>query len=505
MPHSVISSIVPVSLFLFSCCHANDYHVAPDGNDSAIGSASDPWKTIQHSMKTVAAGDTVHVHTGIYHEAIDVSVSGSKSNGHIRLRAAEDEVVVIDGKGLPEDATLIHLRNCNEVTIQGFELRNLMSSTKGMTPVAIKVSGTSKEITIADCVIHNIANLAKVDRNKNGRDAHGIIAYGDSHEPISGLKILNNHLHHLTLGSSEALVVNGNIDGFEVKDNVVHDCDNIGIDCIGFENVSPNPSTDQARNGIVSGNHVFNIATKENPAYSNDSSAAGIYVDGGRSIVVACNEVHDCDFGIEVASEHKGKVSEKITVRSNVIHNNLQAGLIMGGYDERKTGSVRECLISNNTFYNNDTQTAKSEWGQICLQYRVSDCVFRNNILVHTPKTKSKYSPMVVHWNKTGGNNSFHHNQYFGTGVPVWVLNDEWIEGWTDYEKHPVSGIEERLADAQMIAPGSNWSLQLGSPCIDSGDSSNIKPTQVDFADNPRIQGSTVDRGAVEFSNRNRK
>lgn len=486
-----------------TCCFADDYHVAVFGSDSAVGSAENPWKTIQHSMKTVVAGDTVNVHEGVYHEAVDVKVSGNQTGGRIVLRAAEGEAVIIDGKGLPEDATLVHIRNCNKVTIHGFELRNLTSSTHGMTPIAIKVSGTSKGITISDCDIHDISSHAQVDRKRNGRDAHGIIAYGNGREPISGLKILNNRLHNLTLGSSEALVVNGNVDGFEIKGNVVNDCDNIGIDCIGFEKVSPDISTDQARNGIVSRNHVFNIATMGNPAYGNDSSAAGIYVDGGRSIIVECNEVHDCDFGIEVASECKGKVSEKITVRSNIVHQNQQAGLIMGGYDENDTGAVKNCLISNNTFFNNDTKTSKNEWGQICLQYRVSDCVFRNNILVHNPRKSGEYSLMVAHWNKTGGDHSFHHNQYFGSGVPVWVSQDEWIEGWTDYEKHPMSGIAEQLSDPEIVAPGSDWALKPGSACIDSGDSSNIKPSQIDFAGNTRLHGSAVDRGALEFSDSN--
>lgn len=472
--------------------------MAPDGNDSSNGSASHPWRTIQHSVESVTGGDTVTVHAGIYCESIYLDRAGDLKKGRLVLAAASKEKVIISGKGLAEDTSLIHLRDCSGVTIQGFELTDLTSSTSGKTPVGVQVSGGCKGITIANCEIHHIASTATVNRKKNGRDAHGIIAYGDDPEPISDLKILNNHLHDLTLGSSEALVVNGNVDGFEVKGNVVHDCDNIGIDCIGFEKVSPDLSTDQARNGIVSQNHVYNIATKGNPAYGQDSSAAGIYVDGGRSIVIERNEVHDCDFGIEVASEHKGKISEEITVRSNVVHQNLQAGLIMGGYNKGSTGDVGRCLVSNNTFYDNDTRADGDEWGQICLQYRVSNCVFRNNVLVHNLKKKGEYSLMLVHWNKTGGNNLFHHNQYFGSGIPIWISHDEWIEGWADYEKHPISGVEERLGNPQIDTPGTDWSLKPGSPCIDTGDSSKIQPAELDLIGNIRVQGTGVDRGAIE-------
>ena len=177
------------------------------------------------------------------------------------------------------------------------------------------------------------------------------------------------------------MVINGNVDGFEVRGNTVRDCDNIGIDCIGFEGTAPGGAVDQARNGVVSGNLVFNIATAANPAYGGESSAAGIYVDGGESIVLERNRVHHCDFGIEVASEHLNKITRFITVKDNVIHENLQTGLIIGGYNNNSTSDAKDCLIANNTFYNNDTIAGGDEWGQIHLQFRVRDCTFVNNVM----------------------------------------------------------------------------------------------------------------------------
>ena len=67
-----------------------------------------------------------------------------------------------------------------------------------------------------------------------------------------------------------------------------------------------NPAVDQARDGVVSDNLVYNITSRGNPAYGNDQSSDGIYVDGGTRVLIERNVIHDVDFGIELASEHKG-------------------------------------------------------------------------------------------------------------------------------------------------------------------------------------------------------
>lgn len=66
---------------------------------------------------------------------------------------------------------------------------------------------------------------------------------------ISGLVVSGNEIDDLKTGCSETLSVDGNVNGFAIIGNVIHDDDNIGIDAIGFEKVSPNPAYDRARNG----------------------------------------------------------------------------------------------------------------------------------------------------------------------------------------------------------------------------------------------------------------
>ncbi len=100
---------------------------------------------------------------------------------------------------------------------------------------------------------------------------------------------------------------------------------------------------------------MYNNSVRNNPSYkSDDNSAGGIYVDGGKDNIIEQNYSYNNDIGVEIASEHAGKATSNITVRSNVIYNNRLTGIAMGGYDDER-GSTVNSKIVNNTLYKNDT------------------------------------------------------------------------------------------------------------------------------------------------------
>lgn len=137
---------------------------------------------------------------------------------------------------------------------------------------------------------------------------------------------------------SEAIVVNENVDSFEITNNKVHD-NNIGIVLIGHEGVSPVAALNQARNRIVRYNSLFN-----NTSYNKYS------IDGGKEIIIEQNQSYENDLGIEVASEHAGESTSQITVRDNTISNNIMSGIAIGGYDS-KQGYAENNAITNNIIY----------------------------------------------------------------------------------------------------------------------------------------------------------
>jgi hypothetical protein len=187
--------------------------------------------------------------------------------------------------------------------------------------------------------------------------------------------VRSNEVDHLTLGCSESLSINGNVDGFEVTENLVHDNDNIGIVAIGFEGTSSSAANDQARNGVIRGNVVYNITSASNPAYNGETSADGIYVDGGKQVLIERNVVHNADLGIEVASEHAGKSSSYVMVRSNLVYFSKAAGVSVGGY-ANNVGNADHDVVLNNTLFSNAVE--------LQLQFHNSEIRYQNN-LVYSP------------------------------------------------------------------------------------------------------------------------
>ncbi len=257
-------------------------------------------------------------------------MSGSGDGAFTTFRSFEGETATVEGAGLsvPSGSVgLIEISDRSFIRIEGLELRGLTNSAPDSTPTGIHVTGSAHHVQLIGDRIHAIASTAgAADAN-----AHGIAVYGTADEAIHDRLIEGNELFDLTLGSSEALVLNGNVEGFTVSNNQIHDVDNIAIDLIGFEETAAEPALDQARGVVVSGNTIRNVSSFGNPAYGNEYSAAGIYVDGGRDIVIERNRITAADIGIELASEHAGKETAAVVVRNNLVLQNRIAGSRSGG------------------------------------------------------------------------------------------------------------------------------------------------------------------------------
>jgi hypothetical protein len=210
----------------------------------------------------------------------------------------------------------------------------------------------------------------------------------------------------LKLGLSVAIAVNGYVYSFEVTNNKVHDNNNIGIVLIGHEGVSPVHVLDQVRNGIVRNNIVHHNSSINNTGY-NEYSADGIYVDGGKEIIIEQNQSYENDLGIEVASEHAGKSASQITVTDNTISNNIMSGISIGGYVNQQWGYAENNTITNNVIYKNDTKD--QEIGQIESNYDI-----RNNVIINNQIYASNSRIFISNdFNKNNGN-KLDFNHYYG-------------------------------------------------------------------------------------------
>jgi hypothetical protein len=265
-----MKTIISLIVFAISTLMAfgqNNFFVSPTGNNANNGSLNAPWQTIQYGLNQLSPGDTLNLMTGTYNEKIEISAD------NIYLRNYPGNSQIIDATGITTQNPVILLRNRSYITIEGLEIKNnIQNDAQG-----ILIEGIGNNITIKNCVLHDIHFSANPDDSVNETtNAQGIIVYGtDPITPISNLKIIGNKLYNCRLGYSEGIAVNGNVDGFEIIENEVYNLTNIGIDITGHEGTCSNAIYDQARNGTVKGNIIHNCI-------SPYATSAGIYVDGGK-------------------------------------------------------------------------------------------------------------------------------------------------------------------------------------------------------------------------------
>src|SRR5437667_11853818 len=361
----------------------SDLYVSTDGKDSNPGTIERPLRTIQHAADMAKPGVTVYVRGGSYCQQLAIKVSGNAQQECITFQSEPGEHAVLDGGCLtaPEgDTGMVELTNVNFVRVRRLEVRNYRTHDYRSVPWGIRVSGGGSHIEILGNDVHHIEqNSAGGSGPGLGANGIGIGVYGtDAKIPIADLVIDGNEVHHLKTGLSESLVVNGNVAGFRVTKNSVHDNNNIGIDVIGFERTAPDPAVDQARDGVVSNNLVYNITSRGNPAYRNDESSDGIYVDGGTRVLIEQNVMHDVDFGIELASEHQNRATSYVIARNNLIYHCHTAGVSIGGYAPER-GRTEHCTVVNNTLHDNDTSGTGS--GEFQMQWKMANNIFENNIV----------------------------------------------------------------------------------------------------------------------------
>jgi hypothetical protein len=476
------------------------YYVATNGNNAGDGSMNSPWRTVQHAADVAAAGDTVLVRGGVYNEYVGFRNSGDTANGPITFASYPGETAMIDGTGLGVPGGqwgLFTLKDVSYVIATGFELRNYRTSSLKDVPIGIYVLGAGSGDQIVNNVIHDIQTTAKTNPQQCGSDAFGLTVYGTkAPQAIEGLAISGNELYRMKTGCSETLSLDGNVKDFEVVSNIVHDDDNIGIGAIGFEHVSPDPKYDQARYGEIRGNTVFNITSYGNPDYGRQYESDGIYVDGGRNIVIEQNLVHNDDLGIELASEHKDHDTSEVIARNNVVYSGNSAGISIGGYANR-VGGTDHCIVANNTLWNNDTKRTGS--GEFQIQFHATHNRYINNIAFAGPQglLVNDFTASTIH------PAALDYNLYFTkASKAVFVWQHARYVGYENYRD--ASGQDRHSApfsDPQFVSLGNPPDLDITrtSPAIGAGEvlDESIIGTD-DFLGNRRVKNNAIDIGAYE-------
>jgi hypothetical protein len=454
---------------------ADVFFVSVKGDDANSGTdAAHPWRHIQKAFDAATPGSTVTVLPGRYNEKPALNVSGNATDGFITFQAQGR--VIISGKGIA-GPNIVFIANRNYVRIVGFDIRDNLKVSDGS---GIRVTESADHVELRNNRVHNIT----------GFNAMGITIYGT--EPtlgISNLVIDGNEVYKCQPALSEVVSLNGNVHGFAVTNNYIHDNNNIGIDFIGGEGRCPDPAVDVARDGVCSGNRVT-----KNRFRGTARMAAGIFVDGAQNIIVERNTTWRNDVGIGVGCVHAGHVATNVTVRDNFVYGNAKAGLSLGGADESE-GRVQNCRMANNTLYRNGKpNVAGSEilvrWG--------SDNVIENNVV------SGNRGATLLDAQTGSVNNASNFNLFFSPDGPVksrFTWSGQAYTGMDAFRSATGQDAGSIFADPRLIRPGAgNLRVNAGSPIVDAGNPAYVANGETDIDGRPRPIGALVDIGAQELA-----
>jgi len=281
-------SLIALFALLINSAFSQEFHVETTGNDSENGSAAAPWQTDSTRLWTMSQQEVLFT-------CMKESISSAcmllllekKGLSSTFQNRSKNEEVIIDGEGTTDPA-MVEIYNVHHIIFDGFILRNNFQ----LDAMGVLIEGACDHITLRNLEIYDIGFTDEPFPQVNeGTNAQPIIVNGsDSNHTITDLNIIDCKLHQCILGFSEALAVNGNVEGFEISGNEIYSMTNIGIAIIGHESTCEDPALDQARQGLVSNNNVRFCS-------SPYATAAGIYVDGGSQMLIERNEIYSCGWG----------------------------------------------------------------------------------------------------------------------------------------------------------------------------------------------------------------
>ena len=462
-----------------------------NGNDSNDGrTTTTAWKHIQKACDSAQAGTTVYIRGGTYHENLTIKAVGTAINP-ILFSNYNSEIVVLDGTGTT-GTTMLHIIDASYAYFHGITIQNLTVNNAQGVLVESSAAGISTGLGFNNITIKNInwTNNAATIPTAND-NAQGFIAYGRA-GGISNITIDSCVVSNCILGFSEAMTLDGNINGFSIRNSILHDNTNIGIDIAGNYHVSSNPSTDHARNGTIADNSCYrNI--------SHYATAGGIYVDGGMAVVIERNKCYENGWGIEIGCEENG-TTDSVIVRDNLIYNNLQAGMSIGGYTKTTTGQVLHSLIRNNTFFrNNSTQDGT---GEIAIT-KASNCTFINNVFY----TNSQNVLLSADTISPQSNNVLNYNCWYSPVGDSANITVNWrgnsYTTFSDYRSNTLQEANSIYANPLFVSaslPTLNLHLTASSLCIDrSNPATQPSIGELDYDKNIRKTGAAIDMGAYEY------
>jgi hypothetical protein len=319
-----------------------EYFVAPDGNNDNPGTEALPWRTIQKAANTLAAGDTVYIKNGTYHEQVVPVDSGTPGN-YITYSAYPGHSPVIDGTGVFGDYRGLFEVNASYIVVSGLTVRN-------STAAAIHVRKSNNIIIRENRTEESVSS--------------GIGVWRSSDIVVDGNVIVN--AKNSPSGQEEHISI-ASVEDFEVKNNQVYSVDNGSYSGAGID-VKESSSYGKVYKNII-----------------HDLPSSGIYVDAwdgyNHHHEIFQNYIYNTSVGISIGSERDGEV-RYLNIYNNIIYHVSFAGIRFQQAGE--DGLRRDVHIFNNTIVESYSHGGA---GILVETYSVQNIVLINNLINFGPDT----------------------------------------------------------------------------------------------------------------------
>jgi hypothetical protein len=463
------------------------------GNDQNDGlTLATAWKTIQKSFDAAVAGSTVMIKGGTYFEQLTVRVNGTAGNP-VTFTNYNNEQVIIDGSK-NSGSTIITITDRKFLVFSNLTVQNITKNNAVGVLISASKNGGAGDLTFRNVAIKSInwtSNPATIPNSNQNSQPFIVYGYGTAQaNAVTNLVIDSCEFANNVTGFSESLSLDGNIDGFTITNNKVHDNSNIGIAAIGHYGVSSNSQVDQTRNGLIRGNLCYNNR-------ADYATSAGIYVDGGKDIKIERNITYQNGYGIEVGHEENGTASN-IIVTNNLIYLNEVTGIAIGGYDSGTSGQVTNSVFRNNTLFKNNTNNDGS--GEFYIT-KASNCTIGNNVF-YTNNQNTLFSLENI---SPQSGNIIDYNVWYtqgGNASDIWInWRNTGYDTFADYRSKTGQDAHSSFKDPLFISVGTipDLHVKTGSPCLRTGNPSWITDaSEKDLDGKPRVVNGLVDIGAYQ-------
>ncbi len=430
------------------------YYVSLTGDDSNPGTQDEPWRTIQHAVDTLSAGDLAIVEDGDYQEYVLIDRSGA------------------DGARLSFEAANLHGAKCRGfvvrgdfVDIDGFDVEAELDTSTG-----VFVDG-SANVSIKNCFVHECP--------WGGIDVSGTTIDALSHD----VEVIGNHLHHNGQWGIHVVGSHVLVEGNEISDSVQHHPKgdppgNTGLDADGMRIFGDHHT--------IRANFIHGIADPSDIEHNIDPHADCLQTwdmqnSGGRPVMTDtviernhCIIQHPSGKGIMMSAVFDNPCHD-ITIRNNIFEFRDE-GI------EASQGLFANIRISNNVFKANLDDTP---WGvSVHSGESAVDISVQNNIMVdcHAESRKIMGDDGTVDYNLV-----WHSNGAMPSGTPGPQTNELW-------------GVDPLFVDYDGSV-GGDFHLQVGSPAINAG--ASLGDVTDDHDGHPRPQAGAHDIGPYEYAGGN--